>query len=129
MFEATEQTPPMQQELEPQVHQEEPLKSLHALYAISTPQTLKLTSYIKHHKVVILVDCDSTHNSIHRWVAKELHNHVHPMPNFQIMIANDKIMKCGWRHENLRLQLGDYHLKTHMLAIDADGCDIVLGAK
>ena len=29
----------------------------------------------------------------------------------------------------MRLQLGDYHLKTHMLAIDMGGCDIVLGAE
>ena len=30
--------------------------------------------------------------------------------------------------ENVRLQIGDYHLKYHMFAIDVRGCDIVLGA-
>jgi hypothetical protein len=30
--------------------------------------------------------------------------------------------------ENVRLQIGDYHLKSHMFAIDMGGCDIVLGA-
>jgi hypothetical protein len=32
---------------------EEPQISLHALSSFSTPQTLKLISYIKHHKVII----------------------------------------------------------------------------
>ena len=49
--------------------------------------------------------------------------------NFQIMISNGGSMKCGWRCENLRLQIGDYHLKFHMFTIDMGGCNVVLGAK
>ena len=37
-------------------------------------------------------------------------------------------MKCGGCCENVRLQIGDYHLKSHMFAIDMGGCDIMLGA-
>jgi hypothetical protein len=36
-------------------------------------------------------------------------------------------MKCGGLCENLKLQMVDYHLKTHMLSISMCGCDIVLG--
>jgi hypothetical protein len=45
------------------------------------------------------------------------------------MIANGVSMKCGGRCENVRLQIGDYNLKSHMFAIDMGGCDIVLGAE
>ena len=38
-------------------------------------------------------------------------------------------MACGCHCENVRLQLGDYHLKSYMFFMDIDGCDIVLGAK
>ena len=31
--------------------------------------------------------------------------------------------------ENIKLQMRDYHLKTHMFAINKGGCDNVLGAK
>jgi hypothetical protein len=48
--------------------------------------------------------------------------------NFQIMITNGGSMKCGGCCENVCLQIGDYHLKSHMFAIDMGGCDIVLGA-
>ena len=38
-------------------------------------------------------------------------------------------MPCGGHCENVRLQLGDYHLKTHMFSIDMGGCDIVMGVE
>jgi hypothetical protein len=37
-------------------------------------------------------------------------------------------MKCGGRCENTCLQIGDYHLESHMFSIDIGGCDIILGA-
>ena len=38
-------------------------------------------------------------------------------------------MKCGGHCENVHLQIGQYHMKSHMFAINMDDCDIVLGAK
>jgi hypothetical protein len=43
------------------------------------------------------------------------------------MIANGGSMKCGGCCENVHLQIDNYHLKSHMFAIDMGGCDIVLG--
>jgi hypothetical protein len=102
--------------------------SLNALTGFSTPQTLKLISYIKHRKVIILVDSGSTHNFIHFHSAQETHCYIHAVNNFQIIIANGGSMKCGGICENVHLQIGDYHLKYHMFAIDMGICDIVLGA-
>jgi hypothetical protein len=62
------------------------------------------------------------------WVAQETHCYIHAVNNFQIMIANGGSMKCGGCCENVCLQIGDYHLKSHMFSIDMGGCDIVLGA-
>ena len=36
-------------------------------------------------------------------------------------------MKCGGHCENVKQQMGDYHLNSHMFAIVMGGCDIVLG--
>jgi hypothetical protein len=106
----------------------EPVISLNAFTGFSTPQTLKLISYIKHRKVIILFDSGSTHNFIHRHIAQETHCYIHAVNNFQIMNANGGSMKCGGCCENVHLQIGDYHLNSHMFAIDMDGCDILLGA-
>jgi hypothetical protein len=106
----------------------EPVISLNALTGFSTPQTLKLIGYIKHHKVIILVDSGNTHNFTHHRIAKETHFYIHAINNFQIMIANGGSMKCGGHCENVCLQIGDYHLKSHMFSINMGGCDIVLGS-
>jgi hypothetical protein len=47
----------------------DPLISLHALTSFSAPQTLNIIGYIKHRKVIILVNIGSTHNFIHRRIA------------------------------------------------------------
>jgi hypothetical protein len=103
--------------------------SLNSLIGFSTPQTLKLIGYIKHRKVIIIVDSGSTHNFIHRRITQETNCYIRAVNNFQIVIVNGESMKCGGRCENVCLQIGDYHLKYHMFAIDMGGCDIVLGAK
>jgi hypothetical protein len=45
------------------------------------------------------------------------------------MIANGGSMKCGGCCENLRLQIGHYHLKSHIVFIEMGGCDSVLGVE
>jgi hypothetical protein len=107
----------------------EPIICLNALTGFSAPQTLKLIGYIKHRKVINLVDSGSTHNFIHRHIAQETNFYIRAVNNFQIMIANGESMKCGGHCENVCLQIGDYHLKSHMFTIDMGGCDIVLGVE
>jgi hypothetical protein len=111
------------------VETEEPVISLHALSGISAPQTLKIKGYIKHRPIAVLIDSGSTHNFIHYRLAEEIHCFVRPVSNFQILIANGGMMKCGGRCENVKLQMGDYHLKTHMFSIAMGGCDIVLSVE
>jgi hypothetical protein len=106
----------------------EPVISLNSLTGFSAPQTLKIIDYIKHRKFIILVDSGNTQNFIHRHISQETNRYIHAVNNFQIMIANGRSMKCGGHFENVRLQIGDYHLKSHMFSIDMGGCDIVLGS-
>jgi hypothetical protein len=107
----------------------EPVISLNALTGFSTPQTLKLIGYIKHQKVIILIDSGNTHNFIHRCISQETNCYICVVNNFQIMIANGGSMKCGGHCENVCLQIGQYNMKSHMFSIDMGGCDIVLGVE
>jgi hypothetical protein len=122
-LEPTDITPPS---YPPEV---ESIISLNSLTGFSTPQTLKLIGFIKHRKVIILVDSGSTHNFIHRHISQETNCYIYVVNNFQIMIVNGGSMKCGGHCENVFLQIGEYHLKYHMFVIDMGGCDIVLGEK
>jgi hypothetical protein len=79
----------------------EPITSLNALTSFSAPQTLKLIGYIKHRKVIILVDSGSTHNFIHRRISQETHCYIHAVNNFQIIIANGgSCWKYGYNRDD-----------------------------
>ena len=83
----------------------EPVISLNSLTGFSAPQTLKLIGYIKHRKVIILVDSGSTHNFIHCCISQETNSYIRAFNKFQIMIANGESMKCGGCCENVCLQI------------------------
>jgi predicted aspartyl protease len=88
-----------------------------------------LIGYVRDRKVIILVDSGNTHSFIHHRLAQEINCYFRVVNNFQIMIANGGSMKCWGHCENVRLQIGQYNLKSHMFAIDMGGCDIVLGVE
>ena len=96
----------------------EPLISLNALTGFFAPRTLKLIGYIKHEKIIILVDSGNTHNFIHHRLAQEINCYIRAFNHFQIMIYNGGSMKCGGRCENVLLQIGQYNLKYHTFSID-----------
>jgi len=97
--------------------------------SIYAPQTLKIRGFLKHRPIVVLIDSGNTHNFIHKWVAKAVHCFVRATSNFQVLIVDGGTMKCEGRCENIKLQMGDYHLKTHMFVINMGGCDIALGVE
>lgn len=134
-YSSTEEDPPLE---EPEATKEdnqqdmasdEPMISLHALAGISSPQTLKIRGFLKHRPVIVLIDSGSTHNFIHQKIVEAAHCYVHAVSNFQVQIIDGGTMKCEGRCENVKIQMGDYQLKTHMFAIHMGGCDIVLGAE
>jgi hypothetical protein len=65
-----------------------PMISCNALTRISTPQTLKIKGYIKKKNLIVLIDSSSTNNFIHYKLAKAINFFVYPMPEFQVMIAD-----------------------------------------
>jgi hypothetical protein len=64
----------------------EPVISLNSLKRFSSPQTLKLIGYIKHQKVIILIDSGNIHNFIHHCIAQETNCYIRAVNNFQIII-------------------------------------------
>ena len=134
-YSSTEEDPPLEEpeaieeDNQKEIVSDEPIISLNALAGISSPQTLKIRGFLKHRPVVVLIDSGSTHNFIHQKIAETTHCFVRAVSNFQVQIAYGGIMKCEGRCENVKLQMGDYQLKTDMFAIHMGGCDIVLGVE
>lgn len=66
----------------------------------------------------ILAGSCNTDYFIPQWVAKETHFYDHVVHNFQVMIDDGAMIKCGGKCENVKLQIGDYQLKLHMFSIE-----------
>eukprot|EP00253_Pinus_taeda_P002438 PITA_02438 len=134
-YSSTEEDPPLEEQEaieednQKEIVSDDPVISLNALAGISSPQTLKIRGFLKHRPVIVLIDSGSTHNFIHQKIAEAAHCFVRAVSNFQVQIVDGGTMKCEGRCENVKLQMGDYQLKTHMFAIHMGGCDIVLGAE
>lgn len=64
--------------VEPTTSPNEAIISLHALSGISTPKTLKIKGYIKHHQLVMLIDNVNTHNFINMSKDATLHCFIYP---------------------------------------------------
>jgi hypothetical protein len=106
-----------------------PTISCNALDGITTPQTLKIEGYIKKKKVIVLIDLSSTHNFINSKIAKDLNFFIYPAPKFQVMVADGKTINCTRKCHNINLSMGEYVLKSPMIAIPMGGVDVVLGVK
>jgi hypothetical protein len=103
--------------------------SLNSLIGFCAPQTIKIIGYIKHRKVILLVDSGRTHNFIHHCISQETNCYISVVNNFQMMISNGGSMKCGGHCENVCLHIGEYHMKYHIFCINIGGYDIVLGVE
>jgi hypothetical protein len=57
--------------------------SLNSLTGFSAPQTLKVIGYVKHRKVIILVDSERTHNFINHRISQETNCYICAVNNFQ----------------------------------------------
>jgi hypothetical protein len=75
--------------------------------------------------LIILLDNGNTLNFIHHRLFEEINCYIRAINNFQIMISNSSSMKCGVCCENVRLQIGQYNLKSHTFSMDMGGCVIV----
>ena len=78
--------------MDPSISSEEVIISRHSLLGISSPHSLKIKGYIKHHLLIVLIDSGNTHNFINRSKAMVVHYFVHQNNNFQIIISNVGLM-------------------------------------
>ena len=69
----------------------------------------------------MLINSGSTHSFISWSKVVALHILIHPIKNFYVLIASGGTMKCDGHCENVKFQMGDYQLKTHMFFRDMGG--------
>jgi hypothetical protein len=100
---------------------------VHALAGLSAPQTLKIASYIKKQKVILLIDSGITHNFIDKILLECLDCFVYLVTKLQVFIVNGGSIDCVGKCHNIKLSIGECNLESLMYSIPIGGIDVVLG--
>lgn len=72
--------------------------SLHAMSEMPAPETFRVYGVICHHRFIILVDGDNTHNFAQTRVAKFLDLSSKPIEPLRVMVGNSEVMDCTHLH-------------------------------
>lgn len=77
----------------------------------------------------MLLDLRSTHNFIDPRVERDVICYIHPTNNFEVMIGNGRKIACKGTCCNIKINMGNYILKSDMYALPLGRYDIILGAQ
>ncbi|KAA8546866.1 hypothetical protein F0562_003295 [Nyssa sinensis] len=83
----------------------EPKISLHAFTRWSIARTMRVSTKVRPHELIVLIDSGSTHNFINVKIAELLQLSVVPTEPFNVKVANGDPLKCQRRFESVRVLL------------------------
>ncbi|KAH0773531.1 hypothetical protein KY290_010668 [Solanum tuberosum] len=101
--------------------------SFHAILGKESTSTLKLQGTFCGHKVLMLVDSDSTHNFVAEEIVTKLGLAVQYIPTFGVQIGNGEIIKCNKVCHDLSLEVSNLVINHDLFHFLFGGADMVLG--
>eukprot|EP00256_Glycine_max_P046828 XP_006600060.2 uncharacterized protein LOC102668776 [Glycine max] len=103
--------------------------SLNAMEGSPTPQTFRLYGSIGHHRVIILVDGESSHNFIQTRIARFLNLPTAPTSPLRVMVGNGHTLDCDTVSPQITLTIQTHPFTLDLLHLPICGADIVLGVQ
>jgi len=107
----------------------EPEISLHAIAGAINPNTMRLIGWIKHQRVVILLDSGSTHNFLDPSILRKLFLPVDATMQLQVRVANGARVASEGRCHSVPLKIQGLLFKADFYVLSLGGCDMVLGVE
>jgi len=105
----------------------EPEISLHALSGSIAPKTMRLVGFIRHKRVVILIDSGSTHNFIDPSGFTKLPlGDIIPL-HLRVRVANGDMVSSSGKCNGVTLHVQGTAITTDFYLLSLGGCDVVLG--
>jgi len=86
-----------------------------------------ITARIGSNDVIAFIDSGSTHNFINERLANALQIPVVPTTTFTVRVANDEILKCQGRFEEVGVDLKGTQFSLTLYSLPLTGFDLVLG--
>ena len=112
--------------VEVQEHEPKPKITLHALTGWITPKTMRVTTKMGPHEVMVLIDSGSTHNFISNRLANKLRLPVIPTETFPVRVANGERLTCQGRYDKVQVELQGTEFYLTLFSLPLSGLDLVL---
>ena len=103
--------------------------SLHALFDILTPQTMRVVGTVRGRQLHVLIDSWSTHNFVNANFAKKMGCDKVAAPAFQVMVANGDRLQCDEIYKSVPMEIQGYKFHISMYPLELQGFDVVLGVQ
>lgn len=88
---------------------------------------MRLESWIKGRRVIVLIDSDSTHNFINQEIAKKLNLEPSAMEPFSVRVASGEKLSCKAVYNQIPIQIQGVTLMADLFSLPLGGIDVVLG--
>lgn len=79
--------------------------SIHAMAGTSGPRTMRLGSWLKGRRIIVLVDNGSTHNFIDQELVRRLQLPTVTIDPFKVRVANGDQLICDKLYKNIRIRI------------------------
>ena len=93
------------------------------------PETFRIYSTIRGHRLTILVDGGSTHNFVQLRLAKFLDLPATPIPPLPVMVGDSGVLQCTHRYPQVQLQIQGHNFTIDLFGLALSGADMVLGVQ
>jgi hypothetical protein len=101
--------------------------SLNAITGTPSLKTMQIIGAIHFHRVVVLIDSESTHNFVDTKLAVSLGIQPQPQDVITVQIANGKEVASPRRSKEVEVKLQGVIFRTDLFILPLAGCDTVLG--
>jgi len=85
---------------------------VHALADYSNPQTMRVSEYLKHQRVTVLIDTGSINNFLHGDVAKRLLIPMELCDQFEVKLADGRTLTCQGKCSRATLLVQDQNCES-----------------
>lgn len=90
---------------------------------------MRLESWIKDRRVIVLIDNGFTHNFVNQTVARKLGLKSTPVEPFQVRIANGEKLTCDKLYKSVPIRMQGAIVTADLFALPLGGLDAVLGVQ
>lgn len=101
--------------------------SVHAMADVKGPRTMRLGSWIKGRRVIVLIDNGSSHNFLNQRIARKLNIQATKVEPFNVKVANGEKLHCDTLYKAVPIRIQGVTIRADLYVIPLGGLDVVLG--